>query len=298
MKNVCRIFTSCLPRVALAGGLPIPSLLIGSCLYPSFALGLITSAHAFEGRITAALTRSGESQTFTYTVGTNALRIERNETDRPYPGNLVPLKTGDITLLLPHNRSFIRLKAPSESVMPGALPMSLPGGGLPPGLGPTNLPFMPNLPNPQMPQMPAAPPMPTGFGTGPPTGMPSLPTMPLPEGPLELKATGEKANFLNYACSRYEIKQRGETMEIWATDSLLPFQPWLQKRYSRFRSRLLEECWGDLMNSRRLFPLQVTLKSENGTERMRFEVNAIVAEKIDDADGSLFQIPPGYHELE
>ena len=131
-----------------------------------------------------------------------------------------------------------------------------------------------------------------------PSGMPGLPMMPMPDEALEIKATGEKADLLGYACARYEIKQRGETMEIWATETLLPFQPYLQKRHSRAPSRLMEECWGDLMKTEKLFPLRVTLKSQNGTERLRFEVKTITPEKIDDRDGSLFQTPAGYHQLE
>ena len=131
-----------------------------------------------------------------------------------------------------------------------------------------------------------------------PAGLPGPPMMPMAEETLELKATGEKADFLGYACARYEIKQRGEIMEIWATDSLLPFQPYLQKRHSRFRSRLMEECWGDLLKTQKLFPLRVTLKSDSGSERLRFEIKTITSEKIEDRDRSLFQAPAGYHELE
>ena len=122
--------------------------------------------------------------------------------------------------------------------------------------------------------------------------------MPMPEEALAMKATGEKAKLLGYDCERYEIKQRGEIMEIWATDTLLPFQPYLQKRHSRFRSRLMEECWGDLLKTQKLFPLRVTLKSGDGGERLRFEVKTITPEKIEDRDGSLFQAPAGYHEME
>lgn len=122
--------------------------------------------------------------------------------------------------------------------------------------------------------------------------------MPMPDETLELKATGEKADFLGYACARYEIKQRGEILEIWATDTLMPFQPYLQKRHARFRSQLMEECWGDLMKTKKIFPLRVTLRSENGVERLRFEVKTIRSEKIDDRDGPLFQIPDNFHEQE
>ena len=284
MKTVCRISKSCLPGVAFSGRLTNCSLLIGSILYPSLVLGLITPAEAFEGRVTAALTRGGETQTFTYTISSNTLRIERNETDHPHPKNLIALETGTVTLLFPHNRSFIHLKSPGGSTLPN---------GLPPGIGPTNLPVMPDFPKPQMPQMPA------GLGAGMPGGkMPSPPMMPVPEEAMELKATGEKAKLLGYDCARYEIKQRGEIMEIWATDSLLPFQPYLQNQMPHSGPRLVEDQWGDLLKARKLFPLVVTLKFENGPERLRFEVKTVTPEKIADEDGSLFRPPANYQELE
>ncbi|MES2920406.1 MAG: DUF4412 domain-containing protein [Verrucomicrobiota bacterium] len=279
--------------VALIGRLVNRSLLLGALLYPSLALGLITAASAFEGRITAALTRGGEIQTFTYTVGPGTLRIERSETDRPYPGNLIALESGNVTLLFPHNRSFIRLKSPGGNAMPGGLPMSLPAGGPPPGIGPTNLPGMPDLPKPQMQQMPA------GVGAGIPGGaMPAPPMMPMPDEALELKATGEKANLLGYDCAQYEIKQRGEIMEIWATDALLPFWTYLQSQLPRFGPRMIEQQWGDLLKARKLFPLLATLRFENGPERLRFEAKTVTPGKIANADGTLFQPPASYHEVE
>ena len=161
------------------------SLPIGGFLCLPFVLGLMTSVHAFEGRLTAVLTRGGERQTIIYTVGTNTLRIERNETDRPYARNLIALDTGDVTLLFPHNRSFIRLKSPVENAMSGGgLPMALPAGGLlpgigprsghaapgaslpPAGIGPTNLPGRPDFPKLQMSQLPHAPGLPAGMGAG------------------------------------------------------------------------------------------------------------------------------------
>jgi hypothetical protein len=67
-------------------------------------------ALAFEGRISATLTRGGETQTLLYTAATNQLRIERRETDHPYARDIVDRETGAVTLVFPHNRSFVRLK--------------------------------------------------------------------------------------------------------------------------------------------------------------------------------------------
>lgn len=318
------------------------------------ALCLVQHAVAFEGRISATITRGGETQTLLYTVGTNCLRIERTETNRPHARNLVSLETGDRTLLFPHNRSFVRLKPTPQnaSPFPGALVLppgigpqtrAMPGAAA--GVGPTNLPVIPSPPPmPHMPDMPALPQMPTPPASIGPTNLPGMPAMPaipqmpagLPPGigpqrggapgaptlpmmpgmaggmaampmmPMmpvdmrekpELKATGEKTNLLGYACNRYELKQAGEIMEIWATDQLFPFEAWRQNQPPRFGARIIEAQWPELVKADKRFPLLATLKFENGVERYRFEVKAVKAEKVVDAEGRLFQPPPDYQEL-
>lgn len=131
-------------------------------------------------------------------------------------------------------------------------------------------------------------------------GPPALP-MPMMPPPMsekiELKPTGKKEKRLGFACEQFEIKQRGETMEIWATDKLLPYQPYVRSQPHRFGPRMMEEQWAELLKTRNLFPLLVTLKFENGAERFRFEVKSVTAKKLTEADASLFQPPPGYVEI-
>lgn len=266
---------------------------------------------AFEGRLQATLTRGGQTQTFFYTIGTNYVRIERSETDWPHARNIFNLQTGDLTLLFPHNGSYVRLKASRPNTAPQVPGLPLPPGGLPPGVGPQPQaatppkvparPALPNLPAPPPgigPQASGSTPGATGFAAGAPQP-PAMPMMPMREiEKLELKATDGKTNLLGYACIRYELKQRGEVMEIWATDQLLPYQPWQQNQPPRFGPRLIEEQWSELVKARKLFPLLATLKFENGPERLRFEVKTITPEKIADPDGRLFQPPADYHELD
>jgi|SRR5215831_5417728 len=281
-------------------------------------------AGAFEGRISATLTRGSETQTLLYTVGTNQLRIERSEAERPYAKNIVSLETGAPTLLFPHNRSYIRLKdagapapvpvrqnAPFAGVGPEPRPEA-PGAGalpLPPGrIGPASPAGMPAVP-----PMPGLPQLPPGIGpqasgpggAGAIATMPAMPMMPMQQ--IELKATTDTTNLLGYVCARYELKQRGEVMEIWATDQLLPFQPYLQNQPPRFGPRMMEEQWSGLLGAHKVFPLLAVLRSEApspslaggppvaGPERWRFEVKSITPEKI--IDETLFQPPPDYHEL-
>jgi hypothetical protein len=268
--------------------------------------GLAATNAPFTGRIQATLTRGGEVQTFITTAGTNCVRIERGETDRPYARNLIDRATGEVTLLFPHNRSYTRLpnhQDPNAEVPPGR-PAGLPPQGFPPpggmptpptvapaGIGPANLP--PGAPPPPaMPQMPQMPQMPAMGG-----GMPMMPPMDMMEK-AGLNATGQKTNLLGYTCEKYEIRQRGEVMEIWATDALMPFQPWLSTQPHRFGPRQIEEQWSELLKARKLFPLRASLKFGNDTERLCFEVKSITTGKIEDRDGALFQPPPDYHKLE
>jgi len=279
---------------------------------------LLHSALAFEGRITAALTRGGQATPLLYTAGTNCLRVEVTASDRPNPVDLLELPSGEMTLLFPNNRSFVRLKAASEgasSAPPGfpAIPQ------MPPGIGPQTQPppstpgiGQPNLPGiatpPALSQMPATPPMPAGGGM---PGMPAMPMMPPPMmEKMELTGTGEKTNLLGFACTRYEIKQRGEIMEIWATDKLIPFQPYQHNQPHRFGPRMIEEQWGDLLKGQKLFPLLAVLRFERlsppgagtppaaGPERYRFEVKSVTPEKLTEADEQLFQPPAGYIEIQ
>ena len=61
---------------------------------------------------------------------------------------------------------------------------------------------------------------------------------------------------------------------------------------------MLQEQWGDLLKAKKLFPLLATLKFDNGAERFRFRVKSVQPKEIQDLDGSLFQPPPGYHEIQ
>ena len=154
---------------------------------------------------------------------------------------------------------------------------------------------MPSLP-PGAPSMPAMPNLPPGNGM---PGMPAMPMMPpMMMEAMELVPTGEKTNLLGYACTRYEIKQHGEVMEIWATDQLLPYQPWLPNQPQRFGPPMIEMRWGDLVKAKKVFPLLAVLRFENGPERLRFEVKAIESGKIEDKDGALFQPPADYFEIQ
>jgi hypothetical protein len=294
-----------------------------------------STAVAFEGRIHAVVIQGNETNALLYTAGTTSLRVEMTATNWPNPVDILDRNSGALVLLFPNNRSFVHLKSTSDAatpIAPGPLGMPMPPGGLPPGIGPQSapvapsMPAMPNMPalpqgvGPQAQATPAMPPMPSmsarpqppgglppGVGpqssVGPGTpGMPSMPAMPpmpmMPAAKLELQATGQKTNLLGYACEQYQLKQRGETLEVWATDQLLPYQPYLQNQPHRFGPQRIEEQWPGMLTSRKLFPLLASLRYDNGAERFRFEVQSVTPDKITDPDGKLFQPPTDYHEIQ
>jgi hypothetical protein len=87
-------------------------------------------------------------------------------------------------------------------------------------------------------------------------------------------------------------------MEIWATDQVVPYQPYVRSQRHRFGPRRMEEQWPVLLASSKLFPLLATLRYENGPERFRFEVTSVAPEKLSVADARLFQPPSGYVEIQ
>ena len=298
------------------------------------------AAQAFEGRIEAVQVRGDQSQQFTWTVGTNMLCVVRNGTDRPEIKNLVALDTGEVTLVFPNNRSYMRYRPANSSQAPAGFPeMPFPPGGLPPGIGPqssasglmgakaapgrigpsglSGVPKMAVDMKIKMPEMDAG--LPAGIGpqassspglASPPdlSGMPTLPEMPampmggarhsLRRGEVEFTDTGETTNLLGRACTRCVIRDRRQTMEVWATDQLVPFHAWRSSIPLRNFTgrRRVEDCWGEMLRDRKLFPLLVTVKNAQG-EPMRFEyrVTSITSEKCE--DDFLFRPPADYLEM-
>lgn len=206
------------------------------------------------------------------------------------------------------SRPLVGIGPTNFAGMPG---MPVPPNGLPPGIGPqahaNNPPSVSARPS--MPEMP----MPPGGlppGSRPqahPQAMLSRPAMPAmsamsmpPPGEihLKLKATDETTNLFNYPCRRYEITCRGQIMEIWATDQLLPFQVYLSTEPHRLGPPILEERWGRLLATKKLFPLKAVLRMESGPERYRFEVRSITPRKLTAHETASFEPPAGYVELQ
>jgi hypothetical protein len=120
----------------------------------------------------------------------------------------------------------------------------------------------------------------------------------MPNAKAELQATGQKTNLLGFACQQYQLKQRGETLEIWATDQLFPYQPYVQNQPHRFGPQRIEEQWPGMLTSRKLFPMLASLHYDNGAERSRFEVQAVTPQILTEKDTKLFQPPEGWFEIQ
>ena len=284
------------------------------------------SAFAFEGTIELAITRGSETTSLRYVVGEDSLRIEVEQDKAFGPINLVERTTGGLILVYPHNRSFVRLSGskPNDQEITKA--------STPPGVGPSPqlssggrrdlvttlaaagliLPSRSNYAPTPPPTAPSSPPVPNPPGISKPSmpqvgavpGMPPMPVRPVMTEKLELQSTGKKEKILGYLCQSFEIKQRGQILEIWATDQLLPYQPYLNSQPPQFGPRTIEEEWPWLLAARNLFPLRAVLRPDigpdqpGGPERMRFEVKAITPKMAGKGEKDLFRAPPDYTEIE
>ena len=260
-----------------------------SILYVAGCVAVLTqTAAAFEGRLNAVMIQGNVTNQLLYTAGTNLLRVEMTEANGLNPVDILDIHTGALTLLFPNNRSFVRLKSATEAAIVGA-----PGFAMP-------RPVMPTMPSqPEIPPMPNRPVMPNISAAPAMSSMPAMPIPMMPNVNSEFQATGQKTNILDFDCQRYELRQRGETLEIWATDQLPPFQPYLQSQPHRSDPNRMSEQWPGLLADRKLFPLRASLRRDNnGAERFSFAVQSVTPQKLTDGDARLFQPPEGYFEIQ
>ena len=264
------------------------TLAIAGCL-----AALASKANAFEGRIEISTSQDDETTSLLYTVSDSFLRIEVTGNKAPTPIDIVDLKSGALTLVFPHNRSFVRLNPGSIGRWPVA------SGGSPDAMTkPLGTRGMPPVPTPANGLPPDVGPQSSRILSGEPPALPMPIAPPSMHEKIELKATGQKDKILGFACEQFEIKQRGETMKIWATDKLLPFHPYVQNQRPRFGPRMLEEQWAEAVAAKKMFPLRATLRFDERAEGFRFEVKSIAPGKIDDKGAKLFQPPPDYTEIQ
>lgn len=283
---------------------------------------------AFEGTVSATLTRAGtEATQFLFTRKTNLLRTE-SATNKLEPINMVDLQEKKLTIIYPHNSTFVHVDLTKTTAGPGA-PKPPPGFPTPPNMpispqpdtqkdlhpspppsfpSPPPLPSMPQLPNPAAagPQMPAVlgpgmgmPGVPAGAGMGMPS-MPMIPPMHSMLGAAELKKTDKTKTIHGFDCTLYTISDRMQNFEIWATpdSAFFPFRL-LQRNHNErhFGPQMLEDTWPELLRSKSLFPMEASLKTEeNGPERLSFKVDKIEKKKIENAQ--LFLPPEKYVEIE
>ncbi len=68
------------------------------------------AVYAFEGQIGVETTRGGQTEVLLYTVGISYVRVEiTNGHSGPTPVDILDAQSGQLTLLFPQNRTFVRL---------------------------------------------------------------------------------------------------------------------------------------------------------------------------------------------
>jgi hypothetical protein len=242
-------------------------------------------APPFEGMVSAALSRGGTSRSHVESTRKgDLLRIE-NTTNKLEPINIVDLAASKLTIVYPHNTTFVVVD----------LKKSAAGASGPPGAAISDRGSNAASP-PPIPPIPPMPPMPV-------PGMPA---------PAALKATDKTRMIQGFDCTLYTVRERGETFEIWATKDagLFPFRLLERDSLGRpFGPPMLEETWPEKLREKSLFPLEAILKRESGgTERFSFKVDKISkSEKSDNPsrtaggqidNDKLFEPPAGYHEIQ
>jgi uncharacterized protein DUF4412 len=266
------------------------------------------TAAPFEGTVSVTLTRAGIATQSLFTRKGNQLRVEYTDKSNPEPINIVDLAAGRMTIIYPHNSTFVHvdlMKAaapPSAAQLPPRFPTPPISNASQSEAATAAHPAPSISPPPGFPTPPAMPPMPNNPMA---SGMPNMPMMPplpamMPGGAPELKKTGKTKKIQGLDCTLYTISDRMENFEIWATadSALFPFRL-LQHNYMNrhFGPFMLEEQWVELLQKKSLFPLEATLRMEHGgSERLSFKVDKIEKKKID--NDALFKVPENYYEIQ
>ncbi len=277
----------------------------------------------FEGTVVTEI--RGVSSQAIYTRKGDHLRIENSDKGRAEPINVVDLATQKLTIIYPHNSTFVSVDLARTQVEPGTpniiaqfsspVPLNQPAAGTavtsaisPPSGFPTP---------PPMPSMPPLPNNPMALGTlNSALARPLMPPVGRFGSPTELTKTEKRKKIQGFDCTLYTISDRMETWEIWATPDtgLFPFRSLqVNDHKRRFGPETLKAQWVELLQKQSLFPLEAILRTEDhvqaGTSpaanssavpvtdppQFAFKVDKIERKRID--DDKLFQPPANYLEI-
>jgi hypothetical protein len=249
----------------------------------------------FEGTIVVTETRGTSPTHFLFTRGGQNLRIEETDNNGPEPINIVDLSAQKLTIVYPHNSSFVVIdlirqlpdQAQSGANLPPGFPTPLNPVGQAGGF-PGDDSVVPGNPEDvsatrvfrarprcrqclTTPWPPAIPKMPIGGAPidagGPPALpnpgiMPSMPTMGSFGGTPELKKTDKTKKIQELDCTCYTLSDRMETFEIWATSDAALFRFRLHEvnyHTRHFGPQMLEQQWVGLLRKQSLFPAGLRL---------------------------------------
>ncbi len=259
------------------------------CALSPFPLGATEKTGGLEGTLTSTETRGGVSSQTVYTRQGEKLRIENPDKRKPEPINIVDLAAKKLTIVYPHNGSFVVVDLAKNDGASSA-PNRPPGFPAPPDLSQAGAPPLPSFSPPTMtpppsgarpvaailpppgfpapPPMPSLPPMPNNRMASGAPNVPMMPPRPATgdlDGSPELKKTDKTKKIQGFDCACYTLSDGKDTSEIWATadSSLFPFRV-IQTNYlnRRFGPRGWEEQWIQLMQKHSLFPLEATFRSD------------------------------------
>lgn len=122
--------------------------------------------------------------------------------------------------------------------------------------------------------------------------MPQVPANPqAPNGApndVSFQETGVTEKILGYTCTKYLVKSKGSTTELWVTDQLgsfAGFGPGMGGGRPGGGRGSLPQPWEQALRGKNFFPMRVvgTGAGKGGAETFRLEVTAVDRQPVDDS---------------
>jgi hypothetical protein len=107
---------------------------------------------------------------------------------------------------------------------------------------------------------------------------------------VSMQVTGVTDKILGYACTKYLLKSKKSTTELWLTDQLGSFAGFgpgagggPMGGAGRGRAAA-PQAWEEALRGKNFFPMRIVAVAANGTESFRLEVTSIDRQAVDDSD--------------
>jgi hypothetical protein len=103
---------------------------------------------------------------------------------------------------------------------------------------------------------------------------------------VSLQETGVTETILGYACTKYLVKSKNSTTELWLTDQLGSFAGFSQGmgggRPGGGRGGM-PQAWEQALHGKNFFPMRIVESAGGGTQSFRLEVTAVDKQPMDDS---------------